>query len=419
MRSRTLNAKPIREVMKTLVIHFARFGPYHYARLRAAATVMEPHGWRVLGLETAGTDATYGWDETKRGKSEPEVITAFPMRVYEEISAAECKRVMHPLLNSMQAEAVAIAGWGSIDARVCLHWCCHHDVMPIVMSETRAADGHRVWWKEWLKRRLIPRFEGALVGGKSHRDYLVKLGMPAERVQSGYNVVDNDYFREESAHFQDDDQVSGLTFNPYILASNRFVERKNLIRLIQAFAAAVRRESSGRCTTTDLCLIGDGPLRAALHSTCQAQDIPVVAAAPWDVEGEATSALTTPRVFLPGFRQIEQLPRFYAHACCFVHPAISEPWGLVINEAMACGLPVLCSANCGAAEELVIDSVNGFSFDPLDTASISRVLRSFLNLPPEQQAAMGEASSALIEQRYPTSAFGQGLATLLSGLSGP
>lgn len=400
---------------KTLLIHFARYGPYHYARLRAAVEVLEPLGWQVMGFETAGSDTTYAWDQQKGCEFHHHLITAFPKRVHEEITVAECKLVLPPLLAKIQPDAVAIAGWGSTDARVCLDWCRQHGVISIVMSETREIDGRRLWWKEWLKSMLIRRFAGALVGGKSHRDYLVKLGILPKQICCGYNVVDNAYFRKESCNWRIKDHESGLCINPYLLASNRFVERKNLTRLVQAFADLGPADSTERGVPIDLCLVGDGPQRAALLSTCAALDLPVVEAAPWDMEPEVSSVRIRPRVFLPGFRQIEELPRFYAHACCFVHPAISEPWGLVINEAMACGLPVLCSANCGAAEELVIGGVNGASFDPLDTASISRVLRSFLTLLPEQKAAMGEASAELIEQRVPTSAFGQGLASILSG----
>jgi Glycosyltransferase len=120
-----------------------------------------------------------------------------------------------------------------------------------------------------------------------------------------------------------------------------------------------------------------------------------------------------PRVFLPGFRQIDELPQFYAHACCFIHPAISEPWGLVINEAMACSLPVLSSTNCGAAEELVCDGVNGYLFDPLNTAAITRCLQIFLNLSPELRAEMGAASALTLERVCPVGAFGTGLRELL------
>jgi glycosyltransferase involved in cell wall biosynthesis len=170
-------------------------------------------------------------------------------------------------------------------------------------------------------------------------------------------------------------------------------------------------------TFIDLCLVGDGPERAVLQSACKTLALPVIEAAPWEVQGQMTSVPNGPRVFLPGFRQIDELPRFYAHACCFVHPAMSEPWGLVINEAMACGLPVLSSRNCGAAEELVCDGVNGFLFDPLDTSSLTSCLRSFLSLSPEARTQMGAASALILERRYPVAAFGAGLSELLKVLS--
>ena len=79
--------------MPRLIVHFARFGPYHHARLRAAAEILGSMDWEVIGLETAGTDATYAWKEAKGDMSAPEVRTAFPGRVHEEIQAGEHRRV--------------------------------------------------------------------------------------------------------------------------------------------------------------------------------------------------------------------------------------------------------------------------------------------------------------------------------------
>jgi glycosyltransferase involved in cell wall biosynthesis len=120
-----------------------------------------------------------------------------------------------------------------------------------------------------------------------------------------------------------------------------------------------------------------------------------------------------PVVYFPGFRQIEELPKFYANASCFIHPALEEPWGLVINEAMASGLPVLSSRNVGAAEELVRDGENGWRFDAASAEEMARGMRKMANLSPENRAAMGEASSRLIEEKCPTEAFGKGLASAL------
>ncbi len=104
------------------LIHFARYGPYHHARLRAAHEVISPLGWEVIGLETARTDATYAWDETKGMGDGPKVVTAFPRRVYEEITARDCKQVLHPLLDSLTPDAIAIAGWASPDAQSLCTW---------------------------------------------------------------------------------------------------------------------------------------------------------------------------------------------------------------------------------------------------------------------------------------------------------
>ena len=196
--------------MRRLLVHFARYGAYHRARLRTAVEALAPHGWEVFGLEIASTDSTYAWAEvappTEKDIGEPLIITAFPGLVHEEITAAEYRRVLHPLLDGLAPDAMAIAGWGSRDAASCLSWCRRHEVRRIVMSETRHADGRRVWWKEMLKHYVIARFDAALVGGKSHRDYLVKLGLPADKIRLGYNVVDNGYFAAEAERWREKTQ---------------------------------------------------------------------------------------------------------------------------------------------------------------------------------------------------------------------
>jgi glycosyltransferase involved in cell wall biosynthesis len=522
--------------MPRLLVHFARFGAYHRARLRAAVDAMAPLGWEVVGLEIASTDATYAWDEVLHSAleegGEPRVVTAFPRRIYEELNAAEYRQVLHPLLDGLAPDAMAIAGWGSVDAGSCLSWCRRHEVPRIVMSETRHADGRRMWWKEFLKSRMVRRFDAALVGGKSHRDYLVKLGLPEGKIRLGYNVVDNGYFSAEAERWREKTQ-DGKTQDtreegekteekteekktedrrpevrdPYFLASNRFIARKNLARLVDAYAGYVesyRLSVNGyqgkgggehlrspisdlRSPIWNLCLLGDGGLKGALVAQCEALGLRVVMGAPWETgekvgsvgldrtlaapEGEMqlegkcvgdslastvtdrrsvghappdscsshehltplgpsgqarrsspTSLLSPdscPRtpgsVFFPGFRQIAELPRFYAHAGAFVHPAMEEPWGLVINEAMACGLPVLSSRNVGAAEELVDEGVNGWVFDPANVADMTAGLCKIAEMSDEARLAMAAASARILEERCPTAAFGRGLAEILTG----
>jgi glycosyltransferase involved in cell wall biosynthesis len=277
-------------------------------------------------------------------------------------------------LDQLQPDAIAIAGWGSPDARACLSWCKKNKAKAIAMSETREADGQRRWWKELIKQRLVSQFDAGLVGAHSHRDYLVKLGLPSEAIQFGYNVVDNHYFTNEANRFRQED--ASLTIRPYFLASNRFIKRKNLERLVSAYAEATS-DTDPSAKVWDLCLLGDGPLMPQLKTQATKSGLTIAEVAPWETRREGKGE---PTVFFPSFRQIEELPRFYAHAGCFVHPALEEPWGLVINEAMASGLPVLSSSNVGAAEELVLEGENGWNFEPADQTKLTELIARITNL---------------------------------------
>jgi glycosyltransferase involved in cell wall biosynthesis len=390
-----------------LAVHFARFGPYHLARIGTAAALLAPRGWQVLGVETAGLDRTYAW-RPERQVTPFVRHTVFPEAAAEALPAEVLRRGMAAALTRIEPGAVAIAGWATPDARACLAWCRRQGARAILMSETRAADGLRLWWKEAMKRQLLRRFDAALVAGRSHRDYLIRLGFPAGRIAIGYDVVDNDYFRTACRSLR---SRQAPPARAYLLASNRFLPRKNLASLLRAFAAYRQAIYGTNRQAWDLCLLGDGPERSALLRLAADLGIWVHPGCPWDPQRPRHS---TPGLLLPGFRQIDELPRFYAHAAAFIHPAASEPWGLVINEAMASGLPILSSRNVGAAEELLEPDLNGFCFDPRSVDAIAEALIALASLPPERLRAMGAASAALIEERCPTSAFAEGLHQLLS-----
>jgi glycosyltransferase involved in cell wall biosynthesis len=79
-------------------------------------------------------------------------------------------------------------------------------------------------------------------------------------------------------------------------------------------------------------------------------------------------------VFLIGWKQVDEIPVFYALSSCLILPSVSEPWGLVVNEAMASSLPVLVSNKCGCVSELCFRGVNGFDFNPYNEKEITDVM---------------------------------------------
>jgi 1,2-diacylglycerol 3-alpha-glucosyltransferase len=114
------------------------------------------------------------------------------------------------------------------------------------------------------------------------------------------------------------------------------------------------------------------------------------------------------RIHFPGFLQYHELPRLYARAGALVLASLSDQWGLVVNEAMAAGLPVLVSERCGCAPDLVENGGNGYTFDPQDVAGLAILLGRMAASSAESRRAMGRRSSELVA-RVSLEAFAKGV----------
>jgi glycosyltransferase involved in cell wall biosynthesis len=207
----------------------------------------------------------------------------------------------------------------------------------------------------------------------------------------------------------------------YFLASNRFVERKNLGRLLEGYKifqdSVFRLQGAEKTGVWPLVLLGDGELRGDLEARCINLGLHISDLRLADNLKPNSYKLKTPTgggcVVFAGFRQIGELRAFYAGAGAFVHPALEEPWGLVINEAMASGLPVLSSRNVGAAEELVVEGRTGFLFDPGDVNSIAESLFKMFSMSEAARHKMGLEAREILERKVPSRAFGEGFAKVL------
>ena len=178
-------------------ICFTNFGPYHLARLRALASRLRERGDCLIAYEMAATEQTYPWQCSKR--AEPfDWITFFPDRVLETLTASDCATTIVQALDRDQPDAVGIVGYTRPESIAAARWARRNRQTAILMSESQAVDRPRTWWKEMIKRHRLRLFDAALVGGPNHRDYLIDLGMPADRITVGYNAVDNGFFRNQA-----------------------------------------------------------------------------------------------------------------------------------------------------------------------------------------------------------------------------
>ncbi|MDS4040586.1 MAG: glycosyltransferase family 4 protein [Candidatus Competibacter sp.] len=374
-----------------IAILWPRFGPYHLARLRGATERCAARGARIVGLEIAQQDH-YAWD-LREGADGFDRHTVFPEARYDALTSRQIGRGVAQALDAIRPAVVAINGWSVPEARAALAWCRRRGARAVLMSETKWDDGdQRTWWKETIKGWLVRRCDAALVGGRPQADYLQRLGFPHARIFFGYDVVDNDYFARETARVRTAAAAHRARHRlpeRYFFACTRFLPRKNIDGLLRAYAAY--RAAAG--TPWGLVIAGSGEEADALHALQR--------------------RLGLDGVDWPGFVQYEQLPVYFGLAAAFIHPAKSEPWGLVVNEAAASGLPLLVSRTVGARYELLAEGDNGFLFDPTDIADIARVLRAMADLPESDRAAMGARSTAVVADWSPTR-FGEGLFAAIS-----
>jgi glycosyltransferase involved in cell wall biosynthesis len=105
-------------------------------------------------------------------------------------------------------------------------------------------------------------------------------------------------------------------------------------------------------------------------------------------------------VVRPGFKQYDDLPAYYGLAGAYIQASTTEQWGLVVNEAMAAGLPVIISNRCGCAPDLVEEGRNGYTFDPYDLDALAGLLRK-IAADDCDRAAMGQASREIIARWTP------------------
>ena len=185
-------------------------------------------------------------------------VSLFPEATDHYPGKAELRRAFWSALEQTNPDVVAVNGWNNFGSLIAANCCLRRGIPMVVMSESSRQDEPRTWWKEAIKRRIVGLYSAALVGGQRHVEYLVELGMPRERIFTGYDVVDNDYFRQKAEEVRSQRsevrQKYALPEN-YFLASARFIEKKNLPTLIQAYAEYRRRSEIAAKVPWDLVLL--------------------------------------------------------------------------------------------------------------------------------------------------------------------
>jgi glycosyltransferase involved in cell wall biosynthesis len=247
--------------------------------------------------------------------------------------------------------------------------------VPVVVWATLSerTERHRGHARRWVRSRLLRAAEHVLVNGASGERYVRGFGVPVERItRLPYTTAMEPFLSVPLAR----PAAEALR----VLSVGSLIPRKAPDALL---AGAQRAASAGR--PVELTFLGEGPLRGSL-------------------ERRASVPVPGLSVRFAGAVSYDVLPDYYAGADVLAFPTLSDEWGLVVNEALAAGVPVLGSRESQAVEELVVDGENGWLLDDCTAEGVARGLGRVLRASPARLASMRAAARASVVGLEPQAA---------------
>jgi glycosyltransferase involved in cell wall biosynthesis len=291
-------------------------------------------------------------------------------------------------LSKVGPQVIICGGYNYPASWEALLWARRHGVRFVLWSESTSQDARaRRPWVESMKSYFVRHCDRFVVPGKASFEYLKSMGSSAASISIAPNAVDNSLFAVQAdvarAHAEEFRAKLQLPLR-FILFAGRLVPDKGVFDLLQAYA----KLESGLRSEVGLVFAGDGIAREEL--------------------ARQAKRITPGMICFPGFAQREDLARLYALAETLILPTYSDTWGLVVNEAMACGLPIIVSSVAGCSSDLVEDGWNGYVVSPRDSQKLSQAIDSLLRQPELRQRMSAHSAERI--RNYSPEACADGLA---------
>lgn len=287
-------------------------------------------------------------------------------------------------------QSVICGGYNSLAAWVTFMWCKVTRTRFVLWLEATARDSRRPRKiVQWLKRRIVSGADAIAASGQATVEYVRDLGAREERIFIAPFGGDYEGFAGEAAKVDAAREKERYGWpSRLVLYSGRLVGEKGVFVLLEAF-----RLIAPVLPGAGLLIVGHGPERQAMEDGCR--------------------RLGLGRVYFPGAQEYKRMPYFYALADVLVLPTFSDPWGFVVNEAFACGVPAIVSRVAGACDDLIVEGETGFTVEPGDAKDLAAKMLRLLQDEP-LRTAMGRECRELI-RRYSAEACAEGLLLAATG----
>ena len=278
---------------------------------------------------------------------------------------------------ALKPKAILSSGFSPATCKLALQSLVRDTPLLIWSEDVELPARHLPAWRKLMRRLIIKRTRGLVAAGSMARDHLVNMGAGRDRIHIAVNTVDTQFFAQQAAKLraQDRGDKDGKESQP---AQFLYIGQLNPGKRVDLILKAAKAMANKR-KDWSLVIVGDGPERENL-------------------EAMARELSLTDLVRFEGRKEKDLLPSYIAEARCFLFPTDNDAWGMVLNEAMAGGLPCLASVRAGATADLVEDGVTGFQLDFHDPAPVTARLEWILD-NPEAARAMGQAAAQFIRDK--------------------
>ena len=248
------------------------------------------------------------------------------------------------------ARLIVLPGYHRVEFWAMLVACVLSRKPRAVFCDSTRFDKPRNWWKGLLKRAFFNACDGYFGYGVRSAEYLLENGARGDRIYQPCQAAALPIGFDTARALAQRVSARAREASPRFLFVGRLAPEKGLDTLLQAFRQFKAARGEGQ-----LVLVGAGPDRDALVA-------------------RAGSLGLADSVQFTGGKDIDGVAEEYSRATCLVLPSTSEPWGLVVNEALHYGCPIIVSDACGCRPELVEQGVTGFAFDSGNVAQLAHCL---------------------------------------------
>ncbi|GAC1310858.1 MAG: glycosyltransferase family 4 protein [Mucilaginibacter sp.] len=287
----------------------------------------------------------------------------FPEHGFADLAAAQIKKAVFKKLDEVNPDVIIAGSVVFSSGALGLRWAKLNKKKFIMFDDAKATDVKRNPLVQTVKNLIINQIDAFWLPSTNYTDeYAALYSKKSVHYFYGFNCIDNDFFKYHGER----------SFNyGKIISVCRLVPKKNMENLLKVWQFIEENNEYYK-----LIIIGDGPLLNDLKNLAK--------------------ALKLCRVEFLGAVPNDQLPTYLHQADAFISTSLAESWGLMVNEAMAAGLPVLLSGKINAAATLLTEGVNGYEFDAGNLQEIQKKVMAFIDLSEQEKKGMSDNSLRII-----------------------